>query len=162
MRFLGFPAVGNQAFVDRLASGSRGPVLNDTHVDEAELADPGPAEVRFTVRRPGQCPAVLRRIVLDWRSVPTASSCGQPYARYRADESSDGREADYPVETLELRAEIEPGWRIREPLPGHTSHEAPERHSGQTEEQREHASAPYELDRPNHKSHRRCPQRVVV
>src|ERR671918_3096762 len=91
-----------------------------------------------------------------------ASSCGQPCAHDRADESSDGREADYPVETLELRAEIEPGRRIREPLPGHTSHDAPERHSGQTEEQGEHASAPYELDRPNHKSHRRCPQRVVV
>jgi hypothetical protein len=104
----------------------------------------------------------LPRIVLDWlRTVPAVSSCGQPDSRARAKEPTDGREAEYPVVSLELGAEVEPRRRIREPLPRHTSHNAPEWHRGETEEQREHASAPYELDRPNREAHGRSPQRVV-
>lgn len=102
------------------------------------------------------------RIVLDsLRTVSAVSSCGQPDARDRADEPTDGREADYPVVTLELRTEIEPRGRTREPLPRHTSHNAPERHGGETEDQREHASVPYKLDHANREPHGRCPQRVV-
>jgi hypothetical protein len=121
---------------------------------------PHPLDPRttFLVRRHG---GLLPRIVLDRLGiVPAVSSCGQPDPRDRAKEPTEGREADYPVVTLELRAEIEPAVADSRTT-CHTSHSAPERHRGKTEEQREHPSVPYELDRPYCESHGRCPQRVV-
>ena len=89
------------------------------------------------------------------------SSCRQPNPCDRANEPTEGCEADYPVVTLELRTEIETRLRVREPLPRNTPHNAPERHGRNTEEQREHASVPYKLDRPNREPHGGGPQRVV-
>jgi hypothetical protein len=47
---------------------------------------------------------------------------GQPDPLECTDEPANGCEADDPVVALELRAEIEPGRRFREPLPRHASH----------------------------------------